>query len=92
MTAFDLIDSIFSRVQTGVAGHQRRISPEQLEYLKSLIGQDPEGAAFKPNGPGEWIWAPSGRNKYLLTDGTYGKKRMLTRMSSINATAMGRLF
>lgn len=92
MTAFDLIDSIFSRVQLGMPGHQRRVSPEQYDYLRALIEADPEGGAFRVHGPGEMIWMPSGRHKYILTQEGPGRKRMLTKMSSLNASAMGRLF
>lgn len=88
MTAFDLIDSIFSRVQQGVPGHQRRISAEQLSFLERLINEDPEGSAYRPDGPGKMIWMPAGRTKYIVTR----EPRMLTKMSSVNATAMDRLF
>jgi hypothetical protein len=92
MTAFDLIESIFSRVQAGVPGNERRVSPEQQRYLRDLIDEDPEGGAFRPDGPGRMVWAPSGRHKYILTEGTGPGWGKLTRLSSLNASAMGRLF
>jgi hypothetical protein len=88
MTALGLIDSIFSRVQPGVPGHQRRISIEQRQFLVDLIGEDPEGAALKPNGPGEMIWMPRGKHKYIIGE----QPRMLTRLSSLKASEAGRLF
>lgn len=92
MTAFDLIDSIFARVQLGTPGHQRRITQQQYDYLRGLIEEDPEGSAFRAHGPGEMIWMPSGRTKYILSEEGPGRKRMLTKMGSLQASAMGRLF
>lgn len=91
MTAFDLIDSIFSRVQPGMPGNMRRITQAQYDYLRNLIDGDPEGGALKPDGPGKMLWTPAGRTKYLLTDGTYGQ-RALVKMASLTAAATGRLF
>jgi hypothetical protein len=43
MTAFDLIDSIFSwPAWGGVAVNVRRITPDQLAFLEKLIDEDPE--------------------------------------------------
>jgi hypothetical protein len=92
MTAFNLIDSISSRHQDGVLGNQRRISQEQYDYLRNLISEDPEGGAFKPDGPGEMIWVLSGQHKDILTDAVLGKKRLLTSLSNLAASASGRLF
>lgn len=92
MTAFDSIGSIFSRAQYGVPGHQRRISAEQYRYLMDLIEADPEGGAFKPHGPGEMLWAPAGKHKYILAEPGPGRRGTLTRMSSLTASATGRLF
>ena len=92
MTAFDLIDSIFSRHQDGVPGNMRRVSREQLNYLRDLIGADPEGAAVTKGTAGSVVWMPSGRNKYVLTEDLIGKKHTLTRLSNIVASETGRLF
>ena len=92
MTAFDLIDSIFSRVQRGVPGHMRRISQAQFDYLESLIGADPEGSAYKPYAPNQKVWAPAGRHKYILTQESPAAFRSITKLSSLNASGMGRLF
>jgi hypothetical protein len=91
MTAFELIDSIFARAQDGPS-NERRITAGQLSYLKDLIGADPEGAAFRPNGPGEFVWAPSGRNKYLLTEDRTGNKHKIARLANTVSTGTGRLF
>jgi len=93
MTAHDLIDSIFSRAAWGgVAPNVRRITPEQLCYLRDLIGADPEGGAAKPGAPGSLVWMPSGRHKYILTEDLHGTKHTLTRLSNICASESGRLF
>jgi hypothetical protein len=92
MTAHDLIASIFARHQEGVPGHQRRITQAQYDYLRRLIDADEEGGAFKPCGPGEMLWAPSGRNKYVLTEAIAGKRLMLTRLSNVVPSGMGMLF
>jgi hypothetical protein len=93
MTAFDLIDSIFSRPPWGgVAGNVRRISPEQFRYLRNLIDADPEGGSVKRGVPGSLIWMPSGRHKYILTEDMGGTKHTLTRLSNIAASMSGRLF
>lgn len=93
MTAFDLIDSIFSRPQTGIAGNMRRVTPAQLKYLRDLIGADPEGGHVRNGGPGSLVWMPSGRHKYVLTeDPTGGDKHTLTRLSNLIGTESGRLF
>ena len=45
MTAFDLIDSIFSRpAWRGTPGNVRHITREQLVYLRNLIDADTETA------------------------------------------------
>jgi hypothetical protein len=88
MTAHDLIASIFSRVQPGVPGHERRITLEQLNYLESLIGQDDEGSAYKPYGPEQMAWAPSGRTKFIICR----SPRKITKMANLQASASGRLF
>jgi hypothetical protein len=92
MTAFDLIDSIFSRAHLGMPANARRITGEQLAYLERLIGEDCAAAAYKPHGPGEMIWQPGGRHKYILTREGFGKPRSLTRLSNIAGSEMGMLF
>ena len=93
MTAFDLIDSIFARVQPGMPGNMRRITPRQLKYLRDLIGADPEGGAVKDGGRGSLVWMPAGRTKYVLTeDPIGGEKHTLTKMGNLRPSAEGRLF
>jgi hypothetical protein len=46
-TAIDLINSIFSRPQSGVAANARCITRPQLELLRRLIGEDEEGGAMQ---------------------------------------------
>jgi hypothetical protein len=92
-TAHDLIDSIFSRGQEGIAGNMRRITAGQLKYLRDLIDANPEGAAVTRGAPGSLIWMPSGRYKYVITeDPTGGKKHTLTQLSSLAPSDEGMLF
>jgi hypothetical protein len=91
MTAFDLIDSIYQRPQTGMPSNERIITRSQLTYLKDLIGADPEGGAFTCQGPGRWIWMPAGRNKYELTEDRSGNRHKIARLANLISTT-GRLF
>lgn len=92
MTAFDLIDSIFARVQGGMPGNMRRITPAQLIYLRNLIDADPEGGAVTRGSPGSLVWMPAGRTKYVLTEDLRGNKHTLTKFANIVASDTGRLF
>lgn len=94
MTAFDLIDSIFARIQPDMPSNERRITASQLSYLKDLIGADPEGAAFHRGAPGVWTWLPAGRNKYVLTEDLRpgGNRHKIARYSNLAASGSGELF
>lgn len=92
MTAFDLIASIYARPQSDVPSHVRFITASQLSYLKDLIGADPEGSAFRRDGPGRWIWAPSGRTKYEITEDLGGRKHRIARLANLSASGTGMLF
>jgi len=96
MTAYELIRDIFSRYQAGVPGNARCITRPQLELLRKLIAEDPEGRAVEssPAEPGysATVWLPAGRNKYILTEDLQGKRHRLTRLANVVRTDMGRLF
>ncbi|WP_420239245.1 hypothetical protein ACOBR2_06605 [Telmatobacter bradus] len=92
MTAHELIADIFGRAQNGMPGNERCITEGQLKYLRDLIGRDEEGAALMSDGPGVQIWAPSGRNKYILTEDLAGKKHRLRRLATLAPMGCGRLF
>jgi hypothetical protein len=93
MTAFDLIDSIFARpASRGMDANIRRLTPEQLGYLRGLIERDAESAAVRPGAPGSLVWMPKGRHKYVITEDARGGKHTLARLSSIEAGRSGRLF
>lgn len=93
MTAYELIDSIFARVQPGMPGNERRITRRQLDWLRDLIGADPEGGAVRSGGPGSLVWMPSGRTKYIITeDPTGGDKHTLVKLANLTPSAEGRLF
>ena len=92
MIAFDLIDSIFSRVQEGLRGNERVITPAQLSYLRDLIDADPESSAVRRDGPGVTVWMPRGNYKYVIREDFKGKRHKLERLSSRAETETGRLF
>lgn len=93
-TAHDLIESIFARASWGgMAGNMRRLTPDQLSFLRNLIDKDPEGGAVTRGDRGSMVWMPSGRHKYVITeDPTNGTKHTLTRLSNLVASESGRLF
>ena len=92
MTAHDLIASIFARHQDGMPGNERRITMRQLVSLKDLIGADEEGGAWRVQGPGVWSWAPSGRDKYVITEDLFGNRHTIARFMNMTASGTGRLF
>lgn len=92
MTAHDLIADIFGRPQRGAPGNMRRITRAQLDYLRDLIGADPECAAVERGAPGSLIWMLHGRDKYVLTEDLAGNQHTLTRLSNISASNSGMLF
>jgi hypothetical protein len=92
-TAHDLIESIFSRVQWNMPANVRRITVDQLKWLRDLIGRDPEGGAVTGGSMNSLVWMPSGRHKYVITeDPTGGTKHTLARLSNLVASDEGRLF
>ena len=93
VTAYDLIDSIFSRPQTWAGANVRSVTLDQLNYLRGLIAKDPEAAKARNGQGGSLVWAPAGKHKYVLTeDRTGGKRHTLTRLSNIESLRMGSLF
>jgi hypothetical protein len=90
-TAFDLIDSIFARAPG--MGDVRVITPKQLNFLRDLIGKDPERGAVKRGGPGSMIWTPRGHPMYVITeDPMGGEKHTLARSSNLQPSGEGKLF
>jgi hypothetical protein len=99
MTAHDLIASIFSRPPRGgsgsgqIAGNMRRITRAQLDFLRALIAEDEEGGAMQPGRGLSFVWMPSGRDKYVITeDPSGGDRHALIRLANIVPSGMGRLF
>jgi hypothetical protein len=93
MTAFGLIESIFSRPPwRGEPGNQRRITRDQLVYLRDLIDADPQAGAVKRGAPGSLVWTPAGSHKFVLSEDLAGDKHTLTRLSNITAGGTGMLF
>ena len=92
MTANDLIESIFKRVQHGRPTHIRVITSDQLKYLRDLIGQDRESGAVRSEGPNVTVWAPQGQYKYIITEVVNGKGHTLARRSNVDEEETGSLF
>jgi len=101
LTAIELIDSIFRRPQSGtvgtaamggMTGEVRRITRDQLYYLRHLIEVDEDGNAIHRGAPGSLIWCPRGRNKYVVAEDLVGEKHTLTQLPTLTTSAMGRLF
>lgn len=91
MTARELIDSIFSRVQSG-SGDVRFVTRPQLVLLRKLIDEDEYGEGALPQGLGVSVWKPPGRYKYTITEDLEGNKHSLTRSGSIETAGMASLF
>ena len=96
MTAHDLIADILSRTGTwqdrGMPANTRRVTPEQRQYLLSLIGQDEEGGALKNLGGEDVVWMPSGRNKYIIREHPRGRCFVLEKLSNVVPSGSGLLF
>lgn len=93
MTAFDLIESIFSRpAWRGQPGEMRRVTREQFVYLRGLIERDPERGALRKGAPGSMVWTPAGLYEYVLTEDLAGDRHTLTRMSAVDLSGAGMLF
>lgn len=93
MTAHDLIAQWYAKPQQGVASNMRFITPGQIDLLLSLCEQDEEGGTAIRSGRGRsFTWAPSGRNKYVITEGVGGRRNTITRLASLTPNGMGRLF
>ena len=93
MTAFDLIAQWFQKPQQGVASNLRYITMAQLELLRKLIDQDPEGGALRSGLGRSFVWAPMGRDKYVVTeDASGGRRHTIARLSDVVPAESGRLF
>lgn len=93
MTARELIDDIFGRAQQGMPGNMRRITVDQLKFLRDLIDEDTDSGAVTRGDGGSMVWMPSGPHKYVVTeDPNGGKKHTLTKLLNLVASESGRLF
>lgn len=91
MTALELIDDIFSRPQSGVAGDVRRITRDQVKYLRDLIEKEAPAARIQSDAPGSLIWSPAGRHRYILTEDLRGNRHTLARESKVSSADCGLL-
>jgi len=92
MTAHELIAQWFARPQAGVVSNLRFITTAQIDLLRELIGEDEEGAALQRGSGRSFVWKPSGRNKYVVTEGPEGKRNTIMRLANIVPSAAGSLF
>jgi hypothetical protein len=93
VTSHDLVMQWFAKHQDGVPGDRRYITIAQLDLLRKLIEQDEEGAAaVKPGRGRSFVWAPSGRTKFVITEGEGGRKNTIVRMMDFRTSGAGMLF
>lgn len=93
MTAHELVAQWFTKPQQGVASNMRFITTAQIDLLRSLCEQDAEGAAAVRAGLGRsFTWMPSGRDKYVITEGPAGRRNTILRLANIRAVGAGSLF
>ena len=92
MTASQLVNDIFSRVQPGLDSNMRRVTRKQFDWLRALILDEEENGTVHHGKGDSLVWAPAGRNKFVLTEDTVGQKHTLTRLSNLVPAGMGRLF
>jgi hypothetical protein len=92
MTAYQLIDDIFSRPQANVAGNMRYITERQFKWLVDLIGADEEGSAVTQGANGGLVWMPSGRYKYVLSYMPSLERRSIMKLANLKPSDAGTLF
>lgn len=92
MAAFEFIDEILSRHQSGVPGNERWITANQRAKILELIGEHEESGALRGNAGGSLIWMPKGRRKFVLSDHNNCKRHKLTVLANLVESESGRLF
>jgi hypothetical protein len=92
MTAHELIAQWYQRPQAGVVSNMRFITVAQIDLLRDLIGEDEEGAAVERGMGRSFVWKPSGRNKYVVTEGQGGKRNTILKLANVVPSAAGSLF
>jgi hypothetical protein len=91
MTAAELIADIFSRPQERMPETMRRITGDQLRYLRGLIAlESPSRIQY---GRGRILtWTSRDNQKWLLTEDMFGKKHSLTRLANLEGEGQASLF
>jgi hypothetical protein len=89
MTAAELIASIFSSPQHKLPGNMRRVTLDQLHYLRDLVLA--EGNAREGDG-GSIAWNSIDGHKYVLTEDRVGDKHSLTRLVRVPISGVRGLF
>jgi hypothetical protein len=81
MTALELIDDIFSRPQLAATPDVRRITRDQVKYLRDLIELAGPAGRIQKGAPGSLIWSPEGLYRYVVTEDLRGNLHTLARLS-----------
>ena len=95
MTAHGFLADVFGRTgpwNRGLPGNVRCLTRAQLDHLLRLIGEDEEGGAMQPFEPRATVWAPSGRNKYVIREDARGGRHTVERLINLSQSSSGRLF
>ncbi len=92
MKARELVESILRRPQAGVADNMRFITREQMVYVLDLIAKDEEAAALRRGAGNSFVWSPSGRDRYVVTEDFRPDRHTLTKVKSLVPEGVGSLF
>jgi hypothetical protein len=76
----------------GVAVDVRRITPDQVKYLRDLIEQAGPAARIQTGAPGALVWSPEGLHRYVVTEDLRGSRHTLVRLSKAPSADCGLLF
>ena len=90
MIAWDLIESIYARPQRELPGNVRRITGQQLKYLRDLIDRDYPGE-LRADGPWRQVWPPHGAHRYALIEDPAGKNHRREKFCGVGELS-GSLF
>jgi hypothetical protein len=92
MTAAQLIADIFSRPQEKMPPNMRRITEDQVKYLRGLMASE-DPARVQYGNKGVVIFIDRDSDKWMVSeDLILGKKHMLTKLANPERTGQPSLF